>query len=182
MFRMKFLKKFEILAISMVIAIVLIFFVIPVVYTSYIVYTYWAARNRFTSERIENYFLSKTYRSEGSDYMFKLYKKLNNRYVIALRSESVVLIDRHPEEIRSYVSPEIVFFDKEQMQRSANREKAENTVITLTKVDNAYIQNMEDEDCGIKCKNMFRDHLRSIKIRIEDNELTYTGLKTLQYH
>ena len=70
------------------------------------------------------------------------------------------LIDRHPEEIRSYVSPEIVFFDKEQMQRSANREKAENTVITLTKVDNAYIQNMEDEDCGIKCKTMFRDHLR----------------------
>ena len=120
---MKFLKKFEILAISMVIAIVLIFFVIPVVYISYIVYTYWAARNRFTSERIENYFLSQTYRSEGSDYMFKLYKKLNNRYVIALRSESVVLIDRHPEEIRSYVSPEIVFLTKNRCRGQLTEKK-----------------------------------------------------------
>ena len=174
MLKMKSSKILPLLVISAVTATVLAFLAFSAVYDWYISYT----DSRDTAEGLENYFLSQTYRAEGSDYRFKLYEKPNDRYVIVLQSQNNASTDEIPEKIRYYASSETVFFDNEQMQNTANREKAADTVIPLTEVTNEYVQNMDDEDCGMKCRTVFRNYLKSVKIRIEDNELIYTGIQT----
>lgn len=158
------------------IAGMVVFIIFPLVYTVYIAFTNYSAKNLFTLERAENYFLSQTYRIEGGDYQFKLYAKEGNKYVIVLNNQPTMLADGNPSEVRTYASPETVFFDKDQMEKPSNKTTASKTVIHVTKVDNSYTQDMED--CGIKCKAAFRDYLKSIKIKIDAQELTYTGLNT----
>lgn len=101
-----------------------VFIIFPLVYTVYIAFTNYSAKNLFTLERAENYFLSQTYRVEGGDYEFKLYAKEGNKYVIVLQNQPAMLADGNPAEVRTYASPETVFFDKEQMEKPANKATA----------------------------------------------------------
>ncbi len=66
MLKMKSSKILPMLVISAVMATVLAFLAFPAVYDWYISYT----DSRDTTEGLENYFLSQTYRAEGSDYRF----------------------------------------------------------------------------------------------------------------
>lgn len=66
MLKMKSSKILPMLVISAVTATVLAFLAFPAVYDWYISYT----DSRDTTEGLENYFLSQTYRAEGSDYRF----------------------------------------------------------------------------------------------------------------
>ncbi len=154
----------------------IMFIIFPLVYTIYIAFTNYSAKNLFTLERSENYFLSQTYRLEGGDYNFDLYQKAGGKFVIVLQSQPGMRDDGTPLDIRMYASPETVFFDRDQMEKPSNRTTAAKTVIHVNKVDPSFTEDMET--CGIKCKTLYRDYLKSVKVKLGSQELTYTGLKT----
>lgn len=153
----------------------IVFIIFPLVYTVYIAFTNYSAKNLFTLERAEKYFLSQERKVEGQEYKFDLYEREGNKFIIVLHNQPEMMPDGNPTEVRYYISPETVFLDKEQMEKPTNKAAAKRS-ITLSKVDQQTVADMET--CGIKCKTKFRDFLKQIVIKVDNVELKYSGLHT----
>lgn len=126
----------------------------------------------FTLERAEEFLLSENVAIEGQVYKFDLYARDNDKYVIVLKNQPLDVNGK----VRTFITPEIRFFNNIQMEDPHNKEIASKLDIQLKEVNIDYIKDWEP--CGVRSKTSSRDFLKTIQLMIDDTKLVYSGVHT----
>lgn len=150
-----------------------VFIIFPLVYTIYISFTNYSAKNLFTLERAEQFHLSKTYRVEGGSYSYDILKRAGDQHVIVLKSAEVKNEDGTVTPSKIYASDPVTLYNKEQMTKPVNKSTASKATIKVREE-----ASVNGELCGIKCKIMYRDYLKLVKVQLDDKELSMTDLNS----